>query len=73
MSGGSRKKLKIKEILDHKGKGIQVLLVNGRAVWFPARLIDIKLDDQGERVIDMPAWLYDRKKQELVTSDHTHE
>lgn len=71
MAGRSRKSIRIKEIMDRKGRGIQVLLAGGQAIWLPARLVNIKLNDQGERLIDMPAWLYNKKKHELTAGSHT--
>ncbi len=65
----SRKQLRILEVLTRRGKGTQVRLDCGRVIWLPTKLVKIQVNDQGERVADMPGWLYDLKKKELA-GDH---
>jgi hypothetical protein len=47
----------IRAIVEEKGKGIKVQLVSGHNVWLPASISNIRTDDYGGRLVEIPAWL----------------
>lgn len=49
--------LGVREIMDQTSKAMLIKLVSGRQVWLSKKVTDIKLDEYGRRIAEIPIWL----------------